>query len=103
MDEDYDITKLYIRDYLSYDCACGVEDAVKAMNHIIDVSYDPVNFLLTVKSHKGMVKPEDIKQAVLKRGINWDFYYNIFNFQSSHSPFFFSQALLLKDVLPCRS
>ncbi|MFB0514692.1 MAG: heavy metal translocating P-type ATPase [Candidatus Bathyarchaeia archaeon] len=70
MDGDYDITKLYIRDYLSYDCACGVEDAVREMEHVIDVSYDPVNFLLTVKSHKGMVKPEDIKQAVLKRGIS---------------------------------
>ncbi len=70
MDEDYDTAKLYIRDYLSYDCACGVEDAVKALKHVIDVSYDPVNFFLTVKSHKGMVKPEDIKQAVLKRGIS---------------------------------
>ncbi len=70
MGGDYDITKLYIRDYLSYDCACGVEDAVREMEHVIDVSYDPVNFLLTVKSHKGMVKPEDIKQAVLKRGIS---------------------------------
>ncbi len=69
MNEQHETINLHIRDYLSYDCSCGVEDTIKAMDHVTDVSYDPVNFSLTVKAHKGMIKADDIKMALQKRGI----------------------------------
>ncbi|MFQ5819276.1 MAG: heavy metal translocating P-type ATPase [Candidatus Heimdallarchaeota archaeon] len=60
MQETYETIKLEIRDYLSPECSCKVEDKVNAIEHVTDSAFDPVNNLLMVTASAGKVTAEDI-------------------------------------------
>ncbi len=66
MESEYETIELEIRDYVSPECSCKIEDMVNAIEHVVDSTFDPVNNLLKVKVHKGMVTAKEIIEE-LKR------------------------------------
>jgi Cu2+-exporting ATPase len=60
MESDFETIELQVRDYIPPECTCKVEDMVKAVPHVVEASFDPVNNLLKVKVHKGMASAKDI-------------------------------------------
>ncbi len=60
MKNEYETIVLEVRDYISPECSCTVEDMVNAIEHVVDSSFDPINNLLTVRAHKGMITAEDV-------------------------------------------
>jgi Cu2+-exporting ATPase len=60
MRSEHEIIKLEIYDYISPECSCKIEDMVNDIEHVIDSTFDPVNNLLTVRVHKGMITAKDI-------------------------------------------
>ncbi len=69
MGDQFETLRLEIRDYIRPECSCKVEDMVNSVEHVIDSSFDPVNNILTVKIHKGMVSAEDIIDKLKRCGI----------------------------------
>ncbi|HEY9204449.1 MAG TPA: copper-translocating P-type ATPase [Candidatus Methanoperedens sp.] len=66
MDNQYETIRLKVRDYISPECVCKVEDMVNSIEHVAGSTFDPVNNLLTVKAHKGMVSGGDIIEGLRK-------------------------------------
>ena len=66
MESQYEILELEVRDYISPECSCKIEDMVNSVEHVVDSSFNPVNNLLKVKVHRGMVSAKDIIEE-LKR------------------------------------
>jgi len=66
MESEYETIELEVRDYISPECSCKLEDVVNAIDHVVDSTFDPVNNLLKVKVHRGMVTTEEIIEE-LKR------------------------------------
>ncbi len=64
METDYETIELQVRDYISPECTCKVEDIVKAVPHVIEASFDPVSNMLKVKVHRGMASAGDIIEAL---------------------------------------
>lgn len=60
METDFETIQLQVRDYISPECTCRVEDMAKTVPHVIEASFDPVNNILKVKVHKGMASANDI-------------------------------------------
>lgn len=60
METDFETIELQVRDYISPECTCKVEDMAKAVPHVVEASFDPVNNILKVKAHRGMASAEDI-------------------------------------------
>lgn len=60
MEHESEIIKLNIRDYISPECSCKIEDMVSRVPHVLESTFDPVTNLLSVKAHRGMVTPKDI-------------------------------------------
>src|SRR4030042_2852649 len=60
MEMDYETIELQVRDYISPECSCKVEDLVNASPHVVGSTFDPVNNILRVKVHKGMASKNDI-------------------------------------------
>src|SRR3989304_6677525 len=60
METDFETIELQVRDYISPECACKVEDMAKAIPHVVESSFDPVNNILKVKVHRGMASAKDI-------------------------------------------
>jgi Cu2+-exporting ATPase len=60
MKPGFETIELQVRDYTSPECSCKVEDMINALPHVLEASFDPVNNLLKVKVHKGMVSSKDI-------------------------------------------
>src|SRR3990170_4355517 len=60
METDFETIELQVRDYISPECTCKVEDMVKAVPHVVEASFDPVNNILKVKVHRGMAAAKDI-------------------------------------------
>ncbi len=60
MKEPHETIKLEIRDYLSPECSCKVEDKVNAIEHVINSAFDPVNNFLMVTASAGKVTADDI-------------------------------------------
>jgi len=60
MEMDYETIDLQVRDYVSPECTCKIEDMVNALPHVVSSTFDPVNGLLMVKVHKGMTSAKDI-------------------------------------------
>jgi Cu2+-exporting ATPase len=60
MMEGMETIELEVKDYMSPECTCKVEDIAKAIPHVMDASFNPVSNLLTVTAHSGMVKSKDI-------------------------------------------
>jgi len=59
METDFETIELQVRDYVSPECSCKVEDMIGAVPHIVEASFDPVNNILKVKVHKGMASAKD--------------------------------------------
>ena len=60
METDFETIDLQVRDYISPECTCKVEEIAKAVPHVVEASFDPVNNLLKVKVHRGMASANDI-------------------------------------------
>lgn len=60
MESEYETIELEVRDYISPECSCKIEDMVNAIPHIVDSTFDPVNNLLKVKVHSGMITAKDV-------------------------------------------
>lgn len=60
LDPDFEIIQLQVRDYISPECTCKVEEMIKAVPHVVEAIFDPVNNILKVKVHKGMASTKDI-------------------------------------------
>jgi cation transport ATPase len=60
METDFETIELQVRDYISPECACKVEDMTKAVPHVVEASFDPVNNILKVKVHRGMTSAKDV-------------------------------------------
>lgn len=65
-----EIIKLGVSDYISPECSCKVENMVKSVEHVVDSTFDPMNNMLSVKVHKGMVSARDIKENLKKCGVS---------------------------------
>jgi Cu2+-exporting ATPase len=66
MESEYETIELEVHDYLSPECSCKVEDMVNTIQHVVSSTFDPVNNLLAVKVHRGMVTAKNIIEE-LKR------------------------------------
>lgn len=60
MEMDYETIELQVREYISPECTCKIEDMINALPHVVSSSFDPVNNMLKVKVHKGMTSSQDI-------------------------------------------
>lgn len=60
MEHDYEEIGLNVRGYVSPECSCRIEDMVRRVPHVFEVTFDPVSNLLVAKVHKGMVTAKDI-------------------------------------------
>lgn len=60
MEGEYETLELEVRRYISPECSCKVEDMVNTVPHVIDSTFDPVNNILRVKVHKGMISAKEI-------------------------------------------
>ncbi|MFQ5759296.1 MAG: heavy metal translocating P-type ATPase, partial [Candidatus Bathyarchaeia archaeon] len=69
MESSYETIELKVRDYVSPECSCKVEDMVNNIEHVVESSFDPVNNLLTVKAHKGMLTANDLIDTLEKCAI----------------------------------
>ncbi len=57
---DFETITLQVKDYISPECTCKVEDIVNDLPHVVESSFDPINGLLKVKVHKGMTSAKEI-------------------------------------------
>ena len=64
MEHETEIIKLNVRNYISPECACKIEDIANSVPHVLESSFDPVSNRLSVKAHKGMVTAENIINAL---------------------------------------
>ncbi|MCW4054345.1 MAG: copper-translocating P-type ATPase [Candidatus Bathyarchaeota archaeon] len=69
METDFEIIELRVRNYISPECSCKVEDIAKAVPHVVEANFDPVNNILNVKVHKGMTSANDIIKELKKCAI----------------------------------
>lgn len=60
METGFETITLQVQDYISPECTCKIEDMIKAIPHVVESSFDPVNNLLTAKVHRGMTSAQDI-------------------------------------------
>jgi len=60
VEHEYEIIELNIRDYISPECSCKIEDMVNSFPHVLEATFDPISNQLRVKAHKGMVTAKDI-------------------------------------------
>src|SRR3972149_3600841 len=60
MEHEYEIIELNVRDYISPECSCKIEDMVNSVPHVLEATFDPISNQLRVKAHKGMVTAKDI-------------------------------------------
>ncbi|WXG46282.1 MAG: copper-translocating P-type ATPase [Candidatus Atabeyarchaeum deiterrae] len=64
MESGYETIELDVRNYISPECSCKIEDIVNAVEHVVDASFDPVNNLLKVRVHRGMISAKDITREL---------------------------------------
>jgi Cu2+-exporting ATPase len=69
MMEGMETIDIEIKDYMSPECTCKIEDIAKAIPHVMDASFNPVSNLLTVKAHSRMVKAGDIIKKFEECGV----------------------------------
>ncbi|MFQ5801017.1 MAG: hypothetical protein ACE5HH_04785, partial [Candidatus Hydrothermarchaeales archaeon] len=67
--EEMEIIELEIKEYMSPECTCRVEDIAKDIPHVMDASFNPVTNLLRIKAHSGMVKSKDVIKRFEECGI----------------------------------
>ncbi|MDQ1280016.1 MAG: Copper/silver-translocating P-type ATPase [Thermoproteota archaeon] len=72
METEYEIIKLEVHEYISPECSCKIEDMVNAVVHVIESIFDPVNNILAVKAHRGMVTAKETVNELKKCKIRCD-------------------------------
>ncbi len=60
MESDFESIVFQVRDYISPECTCKVEDMANALPHVVESSFDPINGILKVKVHKSMTSANEI-------------------------------------------
>jgi len=60
LESEHEIIELNIKDYVSPECSCRIEDIVSRIPHVLESAFDPVNNILKVKVHRGMASDMDI-------------------------------------------
>lgn len=75
---DFETITLQVKDYISPECICKVEDIVNALPHVVESSFDPINGLLKVKVHKGMTSSKAIIEGLKKCSVRCE-QNNVFN------------------------
>jgi Cu2+-exporting ATPase len=70
MKEGMETIELELKDYMSPECTCKVEDIARDIPHVMDASFNPVSNLLTIKAHSGMVKAGDVIKRFKECGIS---------------------------------
>src|SRR5665647_2335935 len=63
---DFETITLQVKDYISPECTCKIEDTVNVLPHVVESSFDPINGLLKVKVHKGMTSSKAIIEELKK-------------------------------------
>jgi Cu2+-exporting ATPase len=66
MEHDSETIELNVRDYISPECSCKIEEIVNNIPHVLESAFDPVSNRLTVKVHKGMTSVNDVIKALEK-------------------------------------
>ncbi len=79
MGDQYETLRLEIRDYIRPECSCKVEDMVNSIEHVANSTFDPVNNLLTVKVHMGMVSANDIIEELKRCGVRCEERRNVYD------------------------
>ncbi len=72
MQSEYETIELEVRDYISPECTCKVEDMVNRFPHVLDSTLDPVNNILRVKVHRGMTTADDIIKELKRCAVHCD-------------------------------
>ncbi len=67
---EFETITLQVKDYISPECTCKVEDIVTALPHVVESSFDPINSLLKVKVHKGMTSSKTIIEGLKKCSVS---------------------------------
>jgi P-type Cu2+ transporter len=67
---NFETITLQVKDYISPECTCKVEDIVNVLPHVVESSFDPINGLLKVKVHKGMTSAKEIIDKLKKCPVN---------------------------------
>lgn len=52
MENEYETLELEIRDYISPECSCKVEDMINRVPHVVDSTFDPINNIVKVRVHR---------------------------------------------------
>lgn len=52
MEHESEIIELNVRDYISPECACKIEDIANNIPHVLESTFDPVSNRLKVKAHR---------------------------------------------------
>jgi len=66
MEHESETIELNVRDYISPECSCKIEDIANSVPHVLESAFDPVSNRLTVKVHRGMATENDILKALEK-------------------------------------
>jgi len=69
MQSEYEALELEVRDYISPECTCKVEDMVNRVPHVVDSTFDSANNMLKVRVHKGMVTANEIIEELKRCGV----------------------------------
>jgi len=60
VENGYETIELEIRDYISPECSCKIEDMVNKVPHVVDSAFDPISNILRVRVHRGMATAKDV-------------------------------------------
>jgi Cu2+-exporting ATPase len=66
MEHESETIELNVRDYISPECSCKIEEIVNSIPHVLESAFDPVSNRLTVKVHRGMASANDVVKALEK-------------------------------------
>ena len=66
MEHELETIELNVRDYISPECSCKIEDIVNRVPHVLEATFNPVTNQLKVKVHRGMVSAKDIIKELEK-------------------------------------
>ncbi len=69
LEGEYETLELNVRQYVPPECSCRIEDIINALPHVIESSFDPINGILRVKVHRGMISAKNINNELKKCAI----------------------------------
>src|SRR4030066_1135817 len=66
MEHESETIELNVRDYISPECACKIEEIASRVPHVLESTFSPISNQLKVKVHKGMVTAKDVIKELEK-------------------------------------